>query len=62
MENEVLQTMHPEYGPRIAPDWTYIGKMAMASQFYDMTSSSNFFDAALFLLSSLVTGPSLMSI
>ena len=36
--------------------------MTMASQFSDMTSSSSFFDVPLFLLSSLVTGPSLMSI
>ena len=31
------------------------------SKFDDMTSSSNFFDVAMFLLSSLVTGPSFMS-
>ena len=36
--------------------------MAMTSQFSDMTSSSIFFDVVLFLLSSLVTGPSFMSI
>ena len=34
----------------------------MTSQFSDMTSTSNFFDVVLFLLSSLVTGPSFMSI
>ena len=34
----------------------------MTSQFPDMTSTSNFFDIVLFLLSSLVTGPSFMSI
>ena len=34
----------------------------MASQFYDMTTASNFFDVILFLLSSLVTGASFMSI
>ena len=34
----------------------------MASQFLDMTSSSEFFNVVLFLLSILVTGPSLMSI
>ena len=34
----------------------------MKSQFADITSSSNFFDVVLFLLSSLVTGPSFMSI
>ena len=34
----------------------------MTSQFADMTSPSIFFDAVLFLLSSLATGPSFMSI
>ena len=34
----------------------------MTSQFADMTSSSKLFDVVLFLLSSLVTGPSFMSI
>ena len=34
----------------------------MSSQFSDMMSTSIFFDIALFLLSSLVTGPSFMSI
>ena len=34
----------------------------MTSQFFDMRSRSNFFDVVLFLLSSLVTGPSFMSI
>ena len=34
----------------------------MTSQFFDITSTSNFFDVVLFLLSSLVTGPSFMSI
>ena len=33
-------------------------KKTMTSQFADMTSSSNFFDIAMFHLSSLVTGPS----
>ena len=37
-------------------------KMTIASQICDMTSSSNFFDVVLFLLSILVTGPSFMSI
>ena len=36
--------------------------MTVTSQFSDMTSTSNFFDAALFLLPSLVTDPSFMSI
>ena len=39
-----------------------IGKMTMTSQFSDMTSTSNFFEVILFLLSSLVTGRSFMSI
>ena len=34
----------------------------MTSQFADMTSSSNFLDIVMFLLSSLVIGPSFMSI
>ena len=34
----------------------------MATKFSDMTSSSHFFDFVLFLLSSLVTGPSLISV
>ena len=34
----------------------------MTSQFANMTSSSNFFDVVLFLLSSLVIGPTVMSI
>ena len=36
--------------------------MTMMSQFSDMTPKSIFFDVILFLLSSLVTGPSTMSI
>ena len=36
--------------------------MKMTSQISDMTSSSNVFDVVLFLLSSLVTDPSFMSI
>ena len=34
----------------------------MTSQFLDMMSLSNFFEVAVFLLSSLVTGPSFMPI
>ena len=62
MKMLVLQTMRPESGFRIASNWPEIGKMTMMSQFADMTSSSNFFDFVLFLLLSLVTGPSFMSI
>ena len=36
--------------------------MTMTSKFADMTSSSNCFDIFMFFLSSLVTGPSFMSI
>ena len=55
--------MHPKSSYQIAPNWWLIGKMAMTWQFADMTSSSNFFDAFLFFLSSLVvTGPRFMSI
>ena len=56
-----MQTLCPESGLRTAPNWPKIQKMTMTSQFSDMTSSSNFFDVVLFLLSSLVTGPSFMS-
>ena len=54
--------MHPESGFRIAPNRPEIGKRAITSQFVDKVSSSKFFDIVLFLLSSLVTGPSFMSI
>ena len=62
MKIKVLQTIHPESGFWIAPNWPQIGKMTMTSQLANMTSSSNFFDVVLFLLSSLVIGPSFMSI
>ena len=54
-----MQTLCPESGLRTAPNWPKIRKMTMTSQFSDMTSTSK---VALFLLSSLVTGPSFMSI
>ena len=57
-----MQTLCPESGLRTAPNWPKIRKMTMTSQFSDMTSTSNFFDVALFLLPSLVTDPSFMSI
>ena len=57
-----MQTLCPESGLRTAPNWPKIRKMTMMSQFSDMKSTSNFFDVVLFLLSSLVTGPSFMSI
>ena len=62
MKIYVLRTMHLESSFWIAPKCWKIEKMALMSQFSDMTSSSNFFDVVLFLLSSLVTGPSFMSI
>ena len=46
MKIEALQTMHPESVFQIAPNWPYIGKTTMTSQFADMTSSSIFFDVA----------------
>ena len=57
-----MHTLCPESVLQIAPNWSKIRKMAMTSQFSDMTSTSNFFDVVLFHLSSLVTGPSFMSI
>ena len=57
-----MQTLCPESGLRTAPNWPEIRTMTMMSQFFDMTSTSNFFDVALFLLSSLVTGRGFMSI
>ena len=54
--------MCPESGLRTSLNWPKIRKITMTSQFSDMTSTSYFFDVALFLLSSLVTGPGFMSI
>ena len=54
--------MRPESGFQIAPNWLEIGKMTMTSQFFEMALSSNFFDVVLFLLPSLVSGPSFMLI
>ena len=48
--------MRLESGFHIVPNWLYIYKIAMASQFSDMTSSSIIFDLILFFFSSLVTG------
>ena len=59
---KVLQAIRPEFDFRIGPNWPKIRKVTMTSQFADMKSSSNFFGIVLFLLSSLVTGPSFMSI
>ena len=49
--------MSPEFGFWIAPNWSQIGKTTTTPQFIDLTSSSNFFHIALFLLSSFVAGP-----
>ena len=57
-----MQTLCPKSSLRTAPNWPKIQKITMASQLLDMTSSSEFFNVVLFLLSILVTGPSLMSI
>ena len=57
-----MQTLYPESGLQSAANWTKIRKITMTSQFPDMMSSSKFFDVVLFLLSSLGTGPSFMSI
>ena len=57
-----MQTLCLESSFRTAPNWPKIRKVTMTSQFLDMTSSSNVFDVVLFLLSSLVTCPSFMSI
>ena len=57
-----MQTLCPESGLRTASNWPKIWQMTMTSQFSDMTSWSNFYDIVLFLLSSLGTAPSFMSI
>ena len=54
--------MYPESGFRMAANLPKIGKKTTTSQYADMTSPSNFLDVAVFLLSSLVTGPSFMSV
>ena len=55
--------MHPvESSFWMAPTRQQIGKKTMLSKFADMTSSSNFFDIAAFLLSSLDTIPRYMPI
>ena len=55
-----MQTLRPESGLRTAANWPKIRNMT--SQFFWMTSSLDLFDVVLFLLSSLVTGLSFMSI
>ena len=61
MKIKLLQTMPSQFSFRIAPNWPKIGKALMTSQFSDITSSSIFFHAILFLLSSLVIGPNFTS-
>ena len=53
--------MHRESAFRIVPNWRCIGNVAITSQFFDMVSWSNFFDAALCLLSILLIAPSFTS-
>ena len=62
LKTQFLQTLCLESGLQIAPKWPKIRKMTKASQFSDMTSTSIVFDVILFLLSTLVTGQSFMSI
>ena len=57
-----MQILCLESGLWTAPNWPKIRKMIMTSQFSDMTSTSNFVDVVLFLLSSLFTRPSFTSI
>ena len=57
-----MQSLCLESGLRTAPNWPKIWKMTMMPQFPEMMSTSNFFDIILFLLSSLVTGRSFVSI
>ena len=57
-----MQTLCPESGLQTAPNWPKIREIAMTLQYSDMTSSSNFFDVVLFLLSRLVTGATSMPI
>ena len=54
--------MRAESDFQIAPNWPQIKKIVMTSQFLGMTLSSGLFDVFLFLLPSLVPGPSFMSI
>ena len=54
--------MPPESGFRMAGNWPQIRKKMTTPQFAYMTSSSNIFDIDVFLLSSLVTDQSFMSL
>ena len=57
-----MRTLFLESGLQPSPNLQKIRKMTMTSQFSDMTSTSNNFNVVLFLLSSLVTGQSIISI
>ena len=54
--------MRLESGFGIPLNWPEIRKITKMTQVFDITTSSKFFDVALFLLSSLFTGASFMSI
>ena len=60
-EKKNLQTMRPESGFQISPNWRLIGKRIMISQAIYMTSSPSFFDVTTFLLSSVVIDPSILT-
>ena len=55
MEILVLQIMHPDSELRITPKWLLSRKMIMMPEFVNMTSSTNFFNVAVFYLSSFVS-------
>ena len=57
-----MQTLYTDSGLRTAQNLPKIRKMTMTSQFPNMMSLPKIFDVVLFLLSSLVTGSSFMSI
>ena len=61
MKFNIVHTIFLESCFWIALNWPSIGKMTMRSQFADMILSSTFCDVVLFPLSSLVTGPTFMS-
>ena len=54
--------MHLESGFWMAANWPQMEKKTKKSQFADMRTLPIFFDFDVFPLSSLVTGPSFMSI
>ena len=54
--------MRPQSSFQIVSNWSEIGKMTMRSQFAETISSSKFFEIAVLLLLSLVTGPNFMPI